>query len=107
MKANLFAVVLSLFTVSFSTHAATPHAEIKTLTTEQKTAVKIDLNKADAESLAKSMKGIGQKRSEAIIKYREEHGPFKSFEELAEVKGLGKQFVKNHLTQLRETFLIN
>lgn len=61
---------------------------------------KINLNQANAKSLIHIVPGIGKKRAAAIIQYREEHGSFKSIEELAYVRGLGKRFVINHLTQL-------
>lgn len=106
MKANLFAVVMSLFIVCLPVQAADKPLN-GSVPSEQKAIVKIDLNKADAKTLSKSIKGIGQKRAEAIVKYREEHGNFKSIDELAQVRGLSSQFVANHLTQLQEVFTIN
>lgn len=97
MKATLFAVLLSLFVVSCPSQALTP-------LTEQKT--KINLNKADVHALVQSCKGIGKKRAEAIVKYRETHGSFRSVEDLAQVRGIGKQFVKRHLTQLQAVFVV-
>lgn len=52
----------------------------------------VDLNTADKAAL-ESVKGIGPKKAEAIIKYRTEHGPFKSVDELANVKGFGKKTI--------------
>ncbi len=52
----------------------------------------VDLNTADKAAL-ESVKGIGSAKAEAIIKYRTEHGPFKSVDELANVKGFGKKTV--------------
>lgn len=49
---------------------------------------KIHLNTATAEEL-QTLKGIGQKKAEAIIQYRQEHGSFQSIEELQQVKGIG------------------
>jgi competence protein ComEA len=108
MKASLSAVMLLLFVACFPLQAANnpPHnTAIKS--SQQSSNTKIDLNKADANILAKSVKGIGQKRAEAIVNYRKEHGHFKSIEELAQVRGFGKQFVKKHLAQLQEVFSIN
>ena len=68
---------------------------------------KIDLNQADVNALSHSAKGIGVKRAEAIIKYRQAHGPFKSVMELASVPGLGGNFVKKHTMELEKTFKIN
>ena len=107
MKANLFAVVLSLFIIGLPAQAATNQLSEMTIKSDQKSVAKIDLNKADAKILSKSVKGFGQKRAEAIVKYREEHGNFKSVDELAHVRGLGNQFVKSHLAQLEAAFAIN
>ena len=49
----------------------------------------IDVNTADAYELQR-LPGIGEKRAQDIIAYREEHGPFQSAEELLEVKGIGE-----------------
>ena len=102
MKATLFAVLLSLFVVSFPSQAVTDPLP---LPTEQK-AIKVNINKADAQTLATSCKGIGKKRAEAIVKYREMHGNFRSVDELAQVAGIGKQFVKRHQTQLQTIFAV-
>lgn len=107
MKANFFAVVLSLFVVSLPVQSASTQPRVPVVKSDQKVVAKIDLNKADAKTLSKSIKGIGQKRAEAIVKYREEHGRFHSIEDLAQVKGFGQQFVKNHLSQLQEAFTTN
>lgn len=59
----------------------------------------ININTANKETLM-AIKGIGEKRAEAIIAYREVHGPFKSVDQLGEVKGLGKMFVDSNREQL-------
>ena len=48
----------------------------------------IDLNQADEYELRR-LPGIGEKRARDIVAYREEHGPFRSGEELDEVDGIG------------------
>lgn len=55
-------------------------------------AGKVNVNEADAATLA-GLSGIGQARAEAIIAYREEHGPFKVIEDLVNVKGIGPAFI--------------
>ena len=49
----------------------------------------IDLNTASAADLTR-LPGIGEKRAQAIVDYRESSGPFQSVEELTEVKGIGE-----------------
>lgn len=48
----------------------------------------LDLNTATAEELQK-LPGIGPALSQAIVDYREEHGPFHSVEDLLQVPGIG------------------
>lgn len=49
----------------------------------------IDLNTADVYELQR-LPGIGEKRAQAIVAYREEHGPFQSVEDLTRVSGIGE-----------------
>lgn len=49
----------------------------------------ININEADAATLAAGLKGVGQSRAEAIVRYREEFGPFFAVEDLLQVKGIG------------------
>lgn len=49
----------------------------------------VNINTADATTLAQQLKGVGASRAEEIIRYREAYGPFASVEELSEVKGIG------------------
>lgn len=65
---------------------------------------KIDINTAKVEVLKHAFKGIGLKRAEAIVQYREAHGRFNSVHELAEVKGIGEAFVKRHEEALGKVF---
>jgi competence protein ComEA len=58
---------------------------------------KIRINKATLEEI-ESLPGIGPKKAEAIIQYRDENGPFKQVEDLLEVSGIGEKT----LEQLKE-----
>lgn len=51
-------------------------------------AGKVNLNTATAADLQK-LNGIGEKKAEQIIAYREQKGGFKSIDELKEVSGIG------------------
>ncbi|MFA5960596.1 MAG: helix-hairpin-helix domain-containing protein [Tatlockia sp.] len=105
MKAPLFAAVMLSLSVCLPAQATDNPSQAPA--TIQQTTEKINLNQADARMLTQSIKGIGKKRAEAIVKYREEHGNFTALEDLAKVKGLGEQFVKNHLSQMQQVFAIN
>jgi competence protein ComEA len=53
----------------------------------------ININSADIETLVAELKGIGPKKAKAIIVYRNEHGPFKSIDDLIKIKGISKRIV--------------
>lgn len=53
---------------------------------------KININTAPVQELT-SLRGIGPATAQAIVSYRESHGPFKSVEELVEVKGIGEKMM--------------
>lgn len=50
---------------------------------------KMDLNTATAKEL-QTLPNIGKELAKRIVEYREDHGPFKTVEELKNVKGIGK-----------------
>ncbi len=50
----------------------------------------VNINQADASTIAKSLDGIGQSKADAIVAWRDAHGPFKSADDLTQVKGIGK-----------------
>jgi competence protein ComEA len=52
-------------------------------------ATPVNINKADAATIAQSLDGIGASKAAAIVAYREEHGPFKNIDELHQIKGIG------------------
>lgn len=54
----------------------------------------VNINTADAATLAGALKGVGQSRAEAIVRYREQHGQFVDIYELANVKGIGERTVE-------------
>ncbi len=53
----------------------------------------INLNTADKAAL-ESLNGVGPAKAEAIIKYRDEHGSFKSVDDLLNVKGVGPKMLE-------------
>jgi competence protein ComEA len=54
----------------------------------------VNINKADADTISKALNGIGAKKAEAIVKYRAEHGEFKTLKELENVNGIGEKTIQ-------------
>lgn len=59
----------------------------------------VDINTADAASL-EQVKGIGPTKASAIVKFREQNGPFASVDDLVQVPGLGEKTVAQIRDQL-------
>ena len=50
---------------------------------------KVDINTADAATLDRVMVNVGAAKAQAIVEFRQANGPFRSVEELTQVKGIG------------------
>ena len=61
----------------------------------------VDINTADAKTIARELKGIGLSRAQAIVEYREKNGPFKNADELANVKGVGMKVVDQNRPNIK------
>jgi competence protein ComEA len=88
-----------LLAASFTAHANTTSSDDAPATaTAAKSAAsaastaKVNINTATVEQL-KTIKGIGGSKAEAIVEYRTSHGPFKSVDDLASVKGFSSKTV--------------
>jgi len=66
----------------------------------QVNAEPVDINTADAATLASAIKGVGEKKAETIVAYRETHGPFTRVEDLSNVKGIGPGTVEKNRQNL-------
>lgn len=85
MTQNLLRVALAVTTIWWSASWAGP----------------VDINTADAATLSAELNGIGMARAQAIVEYREQHGPFKSADELTNVTGIGQ-----HTLELNRQFIL-
>ncbi|ANS50252.1 competence protein ComE [Bacillus thuringiensis] len=67
--------------------------------TSSKEDGKIRINTAAKEQLEK-ITGIGSRKAESILKYREEHGPFQKIEDLLEIDGIGAKSLEKIKDQI-------
>jgi len=61
----------------------------------------VDINSADAVTIAKELQGIGLSRAKAIVDYREKNGAFKSADDLRKVKGIGARTLELNRANIR------
>ncbi|MCE0556277.1 helix-hairpin-helix domain-containing protein [Motilimonas sp. E26] len=98
MKLRTF-IAASLFAVtSMSQVALAADTATDTGATQEITAVSqqvININTATEDELTK-IKGVGEKKSKAIIAYRKEIGQFKNVDQLLEVDGIGQSILDNN-----------
>jgi competence protein ComEA len=61
----------------------------------------VNLNSADATTLAKELDGIGPAKAQAIVEYRQKNGPFRSPEDLLKVEGIGPKVLEQNKGNIR------
>ena len=59
----------------------------------------VNINTATAEQLSQ-LDGIGKAKAEAIIVYRQQHGQFKSLDDITQVRGIGKAILDKNRSML-------
>ncbi|BBT72216.1 MULTISPECIES: helix-hairpin-helix domain-containing protein [Enterobacteriaceae] len=119
IKMCVIAAVVTCLGMSFSAQAAQPVAA-KTSQQQSKASAasgeqakatpatkaadedgtRVSINTASAEALAQVMNGVGLKKAQAIVSYREEYGPFKTVDDLKQVPGMGSSLVERNLAHL-------
>lgn len=65
------------------------------------TAGPVDINSADAATLARELDGVGESRARAIVEYREKNGPFARPDDLMNVSGVGPQILQQNRDSIR------
>ncbi|MDH3642442.1 MAG: ComEA family DNA-binding protein [Gammaproteobacteria bacterium] len=61
----------------------------------------VNVNQADAQTIAEVLKGVGLSRAQAIVEYREQNGDFRDAYELANIKGIGERTVEQNEAKIR------
>ncbi|MGI9342192.1 MAG: ComEA family DNA-binding protein [Gammaproteobacteria bacterium] len=60
----------------------------------------VDLNTANAETIARELNGVGSARAQAIVDYRNEFGAFESADDLLNVTGIGRHILDVNRTNI-------
>lgn len=84
MKVNLAQMVQDQMIL----YVPNKNEQVQEVTAALKGEGKVQINAASKEQLEK-ITGIGSRKAESILKYREEHGPFQKIEDLLEIDGIG------------------
>ena len=61
----------------------------------------VNINSADAGTLARELEGVGPAKAQAIVEYRQKNGPFKSPEDLRKVQGIGEKVFDQNRENIR------
>jgi competence protein ComEA len=59
-------------------------------------AAPVNINTADAQTIADSLNGIGIKKAQTIVDFRAKNGDFKTIDDLAKVSGIGAKTIEKN-----------
>lgn len=62
--------------------------------------MQVNINTADAATIASVLSGVGLKKAQAIIEHREQHGRFDAATDLTKVKGIGEATVAKNAAKI-------
>lgn len=88
IKSVLFGLLVMLSCGSF--------AQDTPATPEPVEMERVHINKADADTIARVLDGVGMSRAQAIVTFREEYGDFTSEDDLLMVRGVGEVTLRNN-----------
>lgn len=63
--------------------------------------VQVNINTADAAQLSALLVGVGEKKAQALIAWRQEHGALRNLNDLAQVKGFGPKLIARNKDRIR------
>ncbi|MCO4799049.1 MAG: helix-hairpin-helix domain-containing protein [Colwelliaceae bacterium] len=103
MKKLLTLITTLLTVLSIHSYAFNDKKPSTTLEPQKSISTEIlivDINQADPKALL-SLKGIGKKKAQAIINYRQKNGDFTDINDLLKVQGIGMHVVKENKNRLK------
>ncbi len=89
MRALIVTLVLGFSTLAMAAQTSEQSTQQTPQLVSEK-AVQLDINSADAQTIADTLSGIGLTKAQDIVAYREMYGDFRSVDELIEVRGIGE-----------------
>lgn len=92
--------LLCLFLASLLFYTKASLAEPNEITNVISVQQDVHLNNSTVEDLV-TLKGVGQKKAQAIVIYRKQRGEFKSVSELTNVKGIGEKVLTDNKGRLK------
>jgi competence protein ComEA len=103
---NFFRVVVVFFSMVVSTVAfSLPDGQHDATLPHKESTINhplVNINTADTQTIINAhLKGIGKKRAEAIVAYRSQHGPFKSVDDLKNIKGISENVINTNREKLK------
>ena len=88
MNKQILTLIVIIFT--FTSFQSIANNELKAEPNKATvTMLVVDINNAKPQDLV-TLKGVGMKKAQAIVSYRQTNGPFASIEDLLKVQGIGK-----------------
>lgn len=99
MNKQIFNLIAIIFTV-ISFHSTANNEVTAESSRTAQTLLVIDINNAKPKDLV-TLKGVGMKKAQAIISYRQTNGPFVSIEDLLKVQGIGKHVLAENKNRLK------
>jgi competence protein ComEA len=94
------ALLCALLTAMLLFTANVYSAESKVATSDAVMQQNVHLNKSTIDDLV-TLKGIGHKKAQAILAYRQQIGEFKAVSELINIKGIGEKVLKDNKDRLK------
>jgi competence protein ComEA len=76
-------------------------AQVPQMPPAAESTLQVNINQADAETIADVLVGIGPAKAQAIVDYREEHGPFQDVNDLIDVTGIGEATLRTIRDRIR------
>lgn len=96
-KLLIFIAVVVLTSIAYSTQTL---ANEDSSVTADVTTQSININSASAEELSTGLLGIGEKKAQAIIAYRNTYGEFLTIDDLLKVKGIGEKTLEKNRSRI-------